>query len=34
MNDRCGLDRDVGMLTCKNSTVVDYAISAPDLLMM
>ena len=31
MNGRCGLDRDVGMLTCKNSSVVDYAISTPDL---
>ena len=31
MNGRCGLDRDVGMLTCKNSSLVDYAISTPDL---
>ena len=31
MNGRCGLDRDVGKLTCKNSSVVDYAISTPDL---
>ena len=33
MNGRCGLDRDIGMLTCKNSSVVDYALSTPDLFI-
>ena len=26
-----GLDRDEGMLACKNASVVDYAISTADL---
>jgi hypothetical protein len=31
VNGRCGADRNVGKLTCKNASTVDYVVASPDL---